>query len=465
MKFWKNSFFFISLFLVSSCFPNSNDGDQNSLEKQAVEELVDNEGGLKKAPGRIISSQDPSKIYLLGLGFLNGWGGLEQNTEEAIRFFTASASQGELKAVLKNAEIFQNAELQFENEDIPRIWINLAKKVRPFVENLDGITNYKFPEKKAKVRYQDDLNELLAKEVQNSFDHLILSSLHLHGRGFPPDAEKSFQYIQLAAEAGNLEAMSLLSPFYLEGKYVDQNFAKSLEFLHASFPTLGKEVFDGLSRHYLEGLGVEENFSKGFEYAEFGAVLGFRESQNRLFKIYLNGLGVPKDEAKGLFWLKKAAGNFDSEARGLLGKFYLEGKLVEQNIPEGRSLIKKAAWSGDTLGGYLHGILILSQPSVTIIQSAEALTFLKSAACDDLPIAQFALSNTDFGIPKSPKPLEKYYWVLLADSNSNHDDPNRKSYGAVIKELERQITLEQRKKALEKISNREAVMKEICPKN
>ena len=91
--------------------------------------------------------------------------------------------------------------------------------------------------------------------------------------------KEAFDYYSIAADHGNLQAITMLGQIYEEGEAVDKDPAKAMEY-------------------YLRA-----------------AEQGYAPAQNHLGVMYDDGIGTERDYDKALYWYRKAAEQGDTAAQ------------------------------------------------------------------------------------------------------------------------------------------------------
>lgn len=128
-----------------------------------------------------------------------------------------------------------------------------------------------------------------AANQNDTFAMMNLASIFEKGEGnITADPKQSFDWLQLAAENGEINAEHSLAVCYRFG------------------------------------IGTEVDLAKSFSLAEKTAVTGFSESQRLLADCYLNGIGVEKDFVNAMDWYIKSAQQKNIEAILTLVKIYQE---------------------------------------------------------------------------------------------------------------------------------------------
>jgi TPR repeat protein len=116
-----------------------------------------------------------------------------------------------------------------------------------------------------------------------------------HGRLIPRDLGSAQRCYEIAADAGNVEAMFRLGSLLL-------------------FPT-GEKVIDAdQTREFLQRAADDGRLKKALKLFSKAAEHGHAGAMSKIGGIYLSGIGVERNEVAGRRWLRKAAERGDSEA-------------------------------------------------------------------------------------------------------------------------------------------------------
>ena len=190
----------------------------NRIVKDALTEyLVDATKGNAEAQYKLAECYD------------DGLGGLEQNQDEAFRWYEKSASQGYPNALYALAYYYQYGKIVEKNgEKALNLYLEAAEK---------GCIDACF----------------------------CLACIYRNGSIIDVDYDKAFHYASLAAAANDASAKGLLGSFYENGIGTEVNYTKALEWYHQAVDNGAVLYFTSIGWLYENGLGVAIDRQKAFE--------------------------------------------------------------------------------------------------------------------------------------------------------------------------------------------------------
>lgn len=289
--------------------------------------------------------------YALGNIYYNG-NGVEKDFECAMEYYQKAALQSNPYAEYKLAKMYEIGEG--------------TEKDSRFAENYY---------KRAYRHFEEMLNE-------DSDDHLLyrLAMMSLNGQGTEINKVKGQEYLEQAAESGNINAKYQLAKFKMETGDVKEIKDAILLLKEAADKgknqmaqyVLGKIFTDGekyqietdmrTGIHYLELAVKQENkyaaYSLGKIYADVNgedfskekAVFYLQKSdlkenpyaQYTLGKLYLE-LGTDSEKEKGIFYLEQAAQKEFEPAQYKLGRFYTDVTNPKHDFEKGLYYLEQSA--------------------------------------------------------------------------------------------------------------------------
>lgn len=202
-----------------------------------------------------------------------------------------------------------------------------------------------------------------------------LGLMYFDGLGVEQDYIMAFQKIELASQAGVLDAKTKLGSMYIEGKGVSQDANKGgdivLEALNENSPLALYTSGD-----YLAELGDIKGAIKLFNQA---IINGSHEANAEMGRRYLYGIDVQKDPEEAMFLLEVAATSGDPTAEYILALQYMEGDHVKKDDSKSFAYFKRSASHGSVEGQFFTGYL-LEHGVGTEQNTEEAVYWLKLAA-------------------------------------------------------------------------------------
>ncbi|QCE34581.1 sel1 repeat family protein [Acetobacteraceae bacterium] len=192
---------------------------------------------------------------------------------------------------------------------------------------------------------------------QNADSAYALALCYQFGAGVKQDAQKSFEYETLASRLGSAEGALALGLHYQIGqignekkespnKSFSKNPIQAFQFyqLAANRGSVQAQILLGTA--YLEGMGTEKNPQKAAQLWEKAANYPNSEAQRLLGALYVEGAeNFPTNREKGMELLKKSAEKGNAKAAYQLGGLYENAKPPD--YPEALALYQQAGKSGD----------------------------------------------------------------------------------------------------------------------
>lgn len=129
------------------------------------------------------------------------------------------------------------------------------------------------------------------------------------GHGKAADGEKAFEYMERAAQEGNVNAREFLAEAYEAGNRsgIKRDCKKAKKWWTKLADAGDAKAMYRLADLYYTGCGVVQNLRAAFELHLEAAQAGYAPAQYRAGLAYLSGEGVQTDIAAGTGWLEKAA--------------------------------------------------------------------------------------------------------------------------------------------------------------
>jgi TPR repeat protein len=166
----------------------------------------------------------------------------------------------------------------------------------------------------------------------------------LYSEASAASGPKRVMLLQIAAEAGSIDAMYDLSNCYYDGEGVAKNEDLSVKWLTKAADLDHPVAQTCLGIAYLIGqYSVEQNYVLSEKYLKQAAEKNLPEAQAYLSQLYV----YMEEYAQAMVWARKAAQASSQEAYSILGNMYLNGLGVESNPYEALTWYEKAAEKGD----------------------------------------------------------------------------------------------------------------------
>ena len=238
---------------------------------------------------------------------------------------------------------------------------------------------------------------------------------YYEGEGNEKNIGEAIKHFEIAANAGNLEAMNKLGAiYYQEDPYININLAikwfslASDGGLLKATSNLGKVYYYGV-----DGNGLDYN--KALKYFTLAAEKNDVEALSMLGEIYFHGTGVDKDDTKSFYYYLKASELGDTLSRYNIAICYHDGIGVEKNIEES---IRYLRMTCDTDGmaesqlGYMYitGDGVNKDPILGEQFLLKAIKLGNSSACNNLAYMYFSGD----GVERNYEKALKYYEQTVA---------------------------------------------------
>ena len=115
----------------------------------------------------------------------------------------------------------------------------------------------------------------------------------------------NFSEMLQRAESGDTEAMRAVAMAYLQGENAEDNFGKALEWIDRAAELGNVEAMAEMADVYRKVRKLDQ----AFEWEEKAANQGRAQSMYNLSVHYRDGLGVPKNKEMHRYWYDKAKKN------------------------------------------------------------------------------------------------------------------------------------------------------------
>jgi TPR repeat protein len=263
----------------------------------------------------------------LGDWSYNGEHGLRRSLSTAAEWYRKAATQDNVGAQRKLAEMYEFGQGVPKNHGVALTWIHAATKQRP--ASAIGIAM----DYQAGLGAPQDLRKaiewfLVSAEAGYVIAQFTLGEIYESGMGVQNPVEAARWY-QAAAQQNWGPAYSALAHLYETGKGVPQDYARAATLYRKATASDGFSGQYGLARLYDQGLGVPRDANKAMEL--YHEVLGIDEATQRLLELYEAGMNVPRDPTAAIAWYRAAAERGDLRAQEGLGLRYQLGEGLPKN--------------------------------------------------------------------------------------------------------------------------------------
>jgi TPR repeat protein len=366
-------------------------------------------------------------MRLVGHRMFEGSHGYEKDSNKALTYLSAAASQNNPKALNALYNIYgrhwETAGVAVEAEDYPIPQDNV--KALSYLKQSAELGNDEAQSCwiSKVIDQRKDLPEDEAKLLVQCLERQYLHSPLIKGwfgailtEGYRDiiacDGERALKLLREAKKEGVDYAFYILGIIYERGDCgVEQNYDKARKYYERS-PHRAPAVAT-LGYFYELGYGaLVKDGDKAIEYYQKALEMGNGVAANNLGALYQNGKFVKQDNARAFYYYKLGYDFGDPDASYQYALYLLQGLCCEKNVEEARGILTKLAPSSPNAAFALAAIQ--SQDNL----SGSFLTFQKLAE-EGLPRAQYV-----YGL--------QLYQINLEVKGSNQD---------MLKEAERFIRL------------------------
>ena len=205
---------------------------------------------------------------------------VDDNPEEAIRYFSISACKGYTKSMFTLGVCNLNGLGVVRDTTKGLIYMAKAAKAKN-KEALYFIANY-YRENK-EFEKMESIYLTLAEELNDEEDFANLGYCYFTGSELTQDYKKAYYYLNKAHEAGLKEMVSTqLGVMHLFGESIPQNIDKALELFSEAASDEEPNAMCYLAQMYECGKGVEKNINLAKEYYQMASDLGFEYAIDKL---------------------------------------------------------------------------------------------------------------------------------------------------------------------------------------
>jgi uncharacterized protein len=163
---------------------------------------------------------------------------------------------------------------------------------------------------------------------------------------------QALQWYVLAAEAGNVDAMTLLSRMYADGVVLPVAPAKATGWFAKSAASGQPAGQCAAAISWLRGYGVARDVKRGRSSLGKSAV-AYPAAMNEMGVIaFAGGSGNPPDPAAALEWFNKGVTAGNANAMDNLGNLYVTGNGVPQDLAKAVALFQQSTDAGSAKGKY-----------------------------------------------------------------------------------------------------------------
>jgi serine/threonine protein kinase len=176
----------------------------------------------------------------------------------------------------------------------------------------------------AEIVSDDVQKRIRLSRVNSPEEQYQLGRKYDYGLEVAEDDGKAFEWYELAATNGHVEAQASLGTAYLLGNGVARDYRKAREWLEKGAAGNSASAQIGLGELYQKGLAVTQDESKAFQWYKKAADQGNATAQFLVGYYLLKGTGVAMNRSEALTWLGKSSSQGDAAATNLLEEIQAE---------------------------------------------------------------------------------------------------------------------------------------------
>lgn len=231
---------------------------------------------------------------------------VEQNIEEAIKWYEKSADLGFIDAMIALGDLY------YSKYGVLPIEPNYEKAVEWYEKAAQNLNERNSIDYNYVYGYLAEINLNKLNDYAKALEYYIkvgdasaareIAVMYLGGFGVEQDYAKALEWFEKANNDFWIGYM------YQEGLGVEQDYAKAKEYYEKDYE-LGPNTYtmywvrSFLGEMYYYGLGVEQDYVKALKYYEESSN---RLSYYRLSEMYSNGYGCEKDPYNAVYYFEKA---------------------------------------------------------------------------------------------------------------------------------------------------------------
>ncbi|MCH2207015.1 MAG: sel1 repeat family protein [Lentisphaerales bacterium] len=339
------------------------------------------QGVEKKAISGNINSQ------LEFAGLLMQGKGVDRSLEKAVAFLNKAREAGAPEAAFELALIAQKEGRLSDcftllQEGATRKHIASLKKLSGLIIEL-------------KQDYESAVNYLkVAANLGDPEAMYFLGNIYFQERSLK-DESAAVKWISQAADKGHSGSLHLLGVFYRNGYGVEKSLKKALELLTQAAAKNEIRSLEILGDIYYRGELGEKQPDKALGYYVKATMEGSTEALVKVAEMYIRGQGVEKNVGEGIKLLSEAARRGNGSAMNRLGELYTRGIEVKAAFEKAYEWYLKSAEIGDSAGMFGVSLALFAGKGVKK-DPLEAVKWMKMAAAKGHATAKKMLKETGF---------------------------------------------------------------------
>jgi TPR repeat protein/WD40 repeat protein len=173
---------------------------------------------------------------------------------------------------------------------------------------------------------------------------------YMYDKGYGPDPggpSKAVRWTRMAAEQGQMVAMSNMGWYQRIGKGAPKDLTESLRWYRQSAEAGFVKANYEMGRIYKYAYGVQRDDRQAFDWFMKAADKGYAKAQFEVGYAYANARGVELDYQAAMRWYRKAADQGHAVATNNIGWLIAGGRGVERNMRVAKDWYRVAALKGN----------------------------------------------------------------------------------------------------------------------
>lgn len=226
-------------------------------------------------------------IYILGICYIYGIGGAEEDDETGVELIRKVAENGIAEAQYSLGDYY----LEYSD--------NSSEAVKWLKKSAEK--NY------AKAQYR-------------------LGQCYLQSWGVDENLDECFKWTWKSAQNGYAEAQCDLGHFYLSGIGISASESEAFKWFKKAAEQGHPHAETMLGWCYIEGHGTKKNITEGFNWTKKAAEQEYPKAQYNLGILYCDGIGVEQNPNKAVELIKASANNGYADAQIWLGDMFCDSE-------------------------------------------------------------------------------------------------------------------------------------------
>ena len=266
------------------------------------------------------------------LGFMYARGyGVQQNYDEALKWYTKAAKQGYGSAQQTLGEMYYNG------EGVPKDYNEALKWLTMSVQSIkQELNKTKELEKQAGLKPWDGYDREESFMLKDTY--FTLGVMYDNGRGTPRDYNEAVKWYKKAAETGIPEAQYNLGNMYSIGQGVTKDNEEAVKWYTKAAEQGYSDAQLNLGAMYQYGKGISQDYKEAVKWYKKSAEQDNAKAQYNLSLIYYGGHGVIEDYIEAYKWALLAGMNGNDVT---ILKQSLSAKMTLAQINKAQKLAKE----------------------------------------------------------------------------------------------------------------------------